>query len=57
MKDKQNYKWTKHDIACQYKKENINWDWDKCWAKADIIYKELKKINRKTWNDNKIYFF
>ena len=56
MKDKKNFKWTKKDIAQQYKKENPDWTWKKCWDKANIIYKELKKLNRKMWNDNKTFF-
>ena len=56
MKDDRNFKWTKKDIANQYKKENPNWSWNKCWSKAKIIYKELNKLNREMWNDNKNYY-
>lgn len=56
MKDNKNQKWTKKDIAEQYKKENPNWSWNKCWDKANLIYKELKKINKQTWDNNKIFF-
>ena len=41
MKDYKNQKWTMKDIAQQYKKENPDWSWKKCWKKANIVYKEL----------------
>lgn len=56
MKDKQNYKWTIQDIAEEYKKENPNWSWDKCWKKAKLIYRELNKLNNKMWKDNKLFY-
>ena len=51
-----NYKWEKNDIAKLYKYENPNWDWDKCIEKAELIYKELNKLNTQMWKNNKIYF-
>lgn len=56
MKDKQNFKWTMKDIAQQYKKENPDWTWKKCWKKANVIYKELKKLNSQMWKNNKKFF-
>lgn len=56
MKDSKNYKWTIEDIAEEYKKENPNWSWDKCNKKAKLIYKELKKLNKEMWDNNKLFF-
>lgn len=56
MKDNKNYKWTKKDLAQQYKYENPDWTWKQCWDKANIIYRELKKLNKETWDNTKIFF-
>lgn len=56
MKDDKNYEWTMKDVAHQYKLENPEWSWKKCWSKADIIYKELKRLNNGTWNNNSTFF-
>jgi hypothetical protein len=56
MKDNENSKWTKEDIAKQYKFENPNWTWSKCWNKSNLIYKELKKMNKQMWDNNKVFF-
>ncbi len=56
LRDKKNFKWTRHDIAYQYKLENPNWTWDKCWIKSDLIYKELKRLNKQMWDNNKRFF-
>ena len=56
MKDNENLKWTKKDIAEQYKKENPYWSWNKCWEKAKIVYKQLNKLNRKTFRKNDVFF-
>lgn len=56
MKDSKNYKWTKKDIATQYKEENPKWSWDKCWKMADTIYRELKRLNNELWHNNKVFF-
>ena len=56
MRDNRNYKWTKKDIAKQYKRENPNWSWKECWDKANTIYRELNKINSLEWENNKTYF-
>lgn len=56
MKDYKNQKWTIKDIAHQYKKENPDWDWDKCYKKAKIIYNALKSMNWSMENNNKKYF-
>lgn len=51
-----NFKWKLEDIAKQYKYENPDWKWKQCWEKAKVTYGELKRINRKMWNDNKTYY-
>lgn len=56
MKDKENLKWTKKNIAHQYKIENPEWAWKYCWDKANAIYKELNKLNNQTHNNNKRFF-
>ena len=56
MKDNENSKWTKEDIAEQYKFENPDWNWIECWDKANLIYKELKKMNKQMWDNNKVFF-
>lgn len=56
MKDEKNARWTLKEIAIEYQKENPNWQWDKCINKADIIYKELNRLNNQTWKNNKLYF-
>ena len=56
MKDNKNFKWSKRDVAYQYKKENLNWSWNECWRKADLIYKELKRLNNELWYNNKMFF-
>jgi len=56
MKDENNFKWTKKDIAYQYKKENPDWSWNKCWKKAKLIYKELNKMNNQMWKENALYY-
>ena len=56
MKDNENLKWTKKDIAKQYKNENSDWSWNKCWLKAKLIYKELNKLNYNNHHNNKIFF-
>ena len=56
MKDDRNYKWTRKDIAAQYKIENPTWSTDECNAKADVIYKELKRLNKNEWDNNKTFF-
>lgn len=56
MKDDKNFQWTKKDIAYQYKNENPNWSWKKCWLQAKLIYKELNKMNNQMWKDNKMFF-
>lgn len=56
MKDDKNARWTKLEIAHQYKTENPDWKWNDCCKKAEIIYKELNKLNKETWDGNRIYF-
>lgn len=56
MKDNENQKWTKKDIAFQYKKENPDWTWNKCWSKAKLIYKELNKLNYESYHNDKRFF-
>ena len=56
MKDNENLKWSKKDIANQYKKENPNWTWKQCWNKAKLIYKELNKLNREAFKNNDRFF-
>mgnify|MGYP000931457256 CR=1 FL=1 len=56
MKDNENLKWTKKDIANQYKKENPHLSWNKCWSKAKLIYKELNKLNYDSHHNDKIFF-
>lgn len=56
LKDKENLQWKINDIANQYKTENPDWSMNKCFEKANIIYKELKKLNNRMWHNNKIYF-
>lgn len=56
MKDNKNLQWEMKDIAHQYKYENPNWSWKKCWTKARLIYKELNKMNNQMWKDNGVYY-
>lgn len=56
MKDEQNLKWTKKDIAHQYKKENPSWTWKQCWKKAREIHKELNKLNSEMFRDTDRFF-
>lgn len=51
-----NFKWKLEDIVTQYKYEDPDLDMAECREKALIIYRELKRMNRKMWNDNKIYY-
>ncbi len=53
---KNNINWRIEDIAYQYKIENLDWSWKKCYEKAKIIYRELKKINNDMWQNNKVFF-
>ena len=56
MKDNENLKWTRKDMANQYKNENPKWTWGKCWKKANLVYGELRKLNDNMWNNNKVFF-
>ena len=56
MKDNKNAEWTMEDVAHQYKIENPDWAWKKCWVKAKAIYRELNKSNNEVWENNKRYF-
>ena len=56
MKDNENLKWTRKDMANQYKIENPKWTWSKCWKKANLVYGELRKLNDNMWNNNKVFF-
>ena len=56
MKDDKNARWTKKEIAEQYKIENPDWSWNECWSKANLIYKELNRLNNQTWKSNKMFF-
>lgn len=56
MKDNKNAHWTISEIAHQYKIENLDWDWNRCYKEAKIIYKELNKLNKETWDGNRLYF-
>ena len=56
MKDNKNFKWTKNDIAEEYKNENPNWTWEECMQKAKIIHKEINKLNDDMWQSTKVFF-
>lgn len=56
MKDENNLRWSMDDVAHQYKIENPNWTWKECWVKARLVHKELKKLNKETWDNNKQFF-
>ncbi len=56
MKDNKNLYWKIKEIAQEYKKENPNWIWDKCLKKAEIIYKELNKLNFENLTNDKLFF-
>lgn len=47
--------WTTGEITEVYKYENPTWDEDKCLDKANIIYKELKKLNNNMEYSDKKY--
>lgn len=56
MRCDENKKWTKKEIATEYKKENESWGWEKCYEEACIIYKELNKLNRDSFkNQDRFY--
>lgn len=56
MRDEENLKWTMKNIAHQYKYENPEWSWKKCWTKAKIIHKELNKLNSKMFRDTDRFY-
>ncbi len=52
----ENTGWSKKQLFNLYKKENPNWDDDKCLEKAKLIYKELNRLNANMYNNNKTFF-
>ena len=56
MKDDRNLRWTKHDLLNQYKIENPEWTMDKCWEKTNIIYSELCRLNKNSWDNTRTFF-
>ena len=51
-----NYKWKLDDIIEMYEYENPSWDEEICRQKAREVYRELKNMNRKLWDDNGNYY-
>ncbi len=56
MKDSKNARWTKKDIAEQYKIENPEWTWKQCLEKSETIYRELNSLNKILWAENRLFF-
>lgn len=52
----ENLNWKKRDIVLLYKSENPNWSLKQCKDKADELYKELKKMNKKMFRDDDRFF-
>jgi len=48
--------WTKKQLANQYKKDNPQWDNNKCLEKANIIFKELNRLNTNMQNNDNNFF-
>lgn len=51
-----NYKWKLDNIIEMYRYENPDWDIKTCRQEAQKIYRELKNMNRKLWDDNGNYY-
>lgn len=56
LKDDANVHWTKQDIANQYQIENADWSWEECLEKADVIYRELNRLNRDSFKSRDRFF-
>lgn len=50
---KHNRGWSVKQLAKEIKKENPTWDSDKCFEQAEIVYKELNKLNSNTYKNEK----
>lgn len=55
-KHRENIGWLPKQIFNLYKKENPEWDDDECWEKADLIYKELNRINIKSYRNEQRFW-
>lgn len=44
------------DIAHQYKVENQNWKWSKCWDKAKVVYREINRLNRESYRKRDLFY-
>lgn len=51
-----NYKWSKKQLFNLYKKDNPDWDDDKCIEMASLVYKELNRLNYNMYS-NDVKFF
>lgn len=53
--NKKNIGWSKQQLFEEYKKEHSEWSNKKCKKQAELIYKELNKMNFNLYYNNKKY--
>lgn len=51
-----NKSWTLKEIAWQFKKDNPDWKWKKCFSEAKKIKNGLDSLNQKEYRDNRKYY-
>lgn len=51
-----NLNWDKSSIAELYSYENPNWTIEQCHEMAELLYKEIKKMNRQSFRERDRFF-